>query len=79
MPKAERLALTVTPRQDIPFLFESYRELIQDLGGVDGLAAGLTLASLNFSGTARDTGSPQKFALDVARQHKIATYFVDFN
>lgn len=74
----EPLPLTLTPRVDIPFLFDSYRALIKDLGAMDGLAAAQTLASKHFIDAAAKLEDPQQFVRDLAVHYRVSTHFVDF-
>ncbi len=78
MIKPEPLPLTLTPRVDIPFIFESYRELVRDLGAMDGLAAAQTLASQHFINDAKKLDDPQQFVRSLAVHYKVSTRFVDF-
>ena len=78
MIQPEPLPLTLTPRHDIPFLFDSYRELMRDLGAMDGLAAGQTLASKHFIDAAAEHRDPQQFVRDRAVHYRVSTHFVDF-
>jgi hypothetical protein len=79
MPRAERLPRTRSPRTDIPFLFDSYRSLAQELGEMDGLAAALAIATRHFIDDAIASGHPQNYALDLAMANSVATRFVDFD
>ncbi len=78
MGQVEPLPLTLTPRQDMPFLFDSYRELMRDLGAMDGLAAAQTLAAKHFIDHAATHADPQQFVRDLAVRYRVSTHFVDF-
>jgi hypothetical protein len=78
MVKIEPLPITLTPYLDIPFMFDSYRDLVHDLGAMDGLAAAQTLASKHFIDDAAEDEDPQKFVLGLAVRYRVSTHFVDF-
>ena len=78
-PDATRLPPTKTPLLDIPFVFESYRELTAQLGAVDGHAASLAIAARFFADQSRAQTDEQFLGLSLARTYKVSTRFIDLN
>jgi hypothetical protein len=85
----ERLPKTLKPRQDIPFVYDAYRRLMQELGAIDGLSSAivlgdryLTSASLKSTadGTSDDQRRTQRAFVEVeATRFQVSTRFVDFD
>ncbi|ACB28310.1 hypothetical protein [Methylobacterium radiotolerans] len=74
------LPLTLNPRQDIPFIFKSYRQLVRSLGAVDGLGAGLTVATKEFEkqiSSIQPTTQQLPHALSIATAHNVSTAYID--
>jgi len=75
----KRLPRTTRPLTDIPFVFESYRDLTLKLGAVDGHAASLSLAAMFFSEQSRQQADDQALGLSLAEKYKVSTRFIDLN
>lgn len=73
----ERLPRTTRPLTDIPFVYESYRDLTTRLGAVDGHAASLAIAANFFADQSRQQANEQSLGLSLAQTYKISTRFID--
>jgi hypothetical protein len=73
----ERLPRTRRPLTDIPFIFESYRELTERLGAVDGHAATLAIAARYFIDQSKLSDDEQALGLSLAPLYEVSTRYVD--
>lgn len=79
MINVERLPRTTTPLIDIPFIFDSYRELTGRLGAVDGHAATLAIAARYFTDQSHLQADDQELGLELAAKYQVATRFIDLH
>lgn len=77
MPIIERLPRTRTPLIDIPFIYDSYRDLTSKLGAVDGHAASLAIAARYFTDQSRLNADEQALGLSLATEYHVSTRFID--
>ncbi|TAU35410.1 hypothetical protein [Rhizobium leguminosarum] len=79
MPPIQRLPKTRKPLTDIGFIFDSYRDLTEKLGAVDGHAATLALAARYFTDQSRLSTDDQALGLSLAPGYGVSTRYVDLN
>jgi hypothetical protein len=77
--ESDRLPRTTRPRQDIPFIYPSYRLLAHRLGATDGLASAITMATRHFLDHSSHRDDKQEFGLMLAKRYRISTRYIDLD
>lgn len=73
-----RLPPTNKPKQDIPFVFLSYKALRQQLGEIDALAAAIVVSTRGLTAEAEASGDTRAHLIERAAVHHVSTRHVDF-